>query len=555
MLQRRFLQIAVYFFVTRIILLNFASVIKLIIMRGTIRLMLMTLLVMSCSEDGIRTGHGVDYQYGRNLSHEKIVLGSRLENPYKTENITKALQELYPTKADRVEVRTTDLYVRFLPASDEEYGMLKELGLNLIDHPLDYEIVKEGDWYHDPEVPDGNATWQYAVVPPDFDFPDIEYEIIDECHISEHDSGTRADGIDWEAVERQAYMMTGNDGLLEPLTRAATKVKPSGRITIVDEHWNDGKPFGVAGIRVSCNSFVKFSHCYSDGQGYYEMPKSFASKLRYRLVFENEKGFSIGFNMVFVPASVSTMGSAGPEGVNMTVTKTSESKLYKRCVVNNAAYDYYTRCQPEDLNITQPPKDLRIWLFHKLRSGSSMMMHHGAVLDMDMVSSFLGDFSPLVKFFLPDITIGVENQNDYRTIYADVCHELAHASHFAKVGTSFWNRYILYVIGSYVASGGMTYGDGAGANSGYCELGEMWAFYLSSKMYHERYGGNYPSFGTTFWFYPQIFRYLEEKDISTWDIFHALDASTVSLDDLERNLVSGNPDKSALIEQIFDRYR
>ena len=77
--------------------------------------------------------------------------------------------------------------------------------------------------------------------------------------------------------------------------------------------------------------------------------------------------------MVFVPASVSTMGSAGPEGVNMTVTKTSESKLYKRCVVNNAAYDYYTRCQPEDLNITQPPKDLRIWLFHKLRSGSSMM--------------------------------------------------------------------------------------------------------------------------------------------------------------------------------------
>ena len=91
----------------------------------------MTLLVMSCSEDGVKTGHGVDYQYGRNLSHEKIVLGSRLENPYKTENITKALQELYPTKADRVEVKTTDLYVRFLPKSDSEYEILKGMEVSV----------------------------------------------------------------------------------------------------------------------------------------------------------------------------------------------------------------------------------------------------------------------------------------------------------------------------------------------------------------------------------------------------------------------------------------
>lgn len=516
----------------------------------------MTLLVMSCSEDGVRTGHGVDYQYGRNLSHEKIVLGSRLENPYKTENITKALQELYPTKADRVEVKTTDLYVRFLPKSDAEYEMLKGMNLNLLDHPLDFEIVKEGDWYHDPEVPDHAVTWQYAVVSPDFVFPDIEYEIIDECHISENDSGTRADdGIDWEAVERQAYLMTGNGDALAPQTKAGAKVKPSGRITITDEHWNDGKPFGVAGVRVSCNSFVKFSHCHTDSQGYYEIPKSYSAKLRYRLVFENEKGFSIGFNMVLVPASVSTLGSAGPEGVNMTVTKSSESKLYKRCVVNNAAYDYYERCKPEDMNLAVPPKDLRIWLFHKLRASSAVMIHHGAVLDMDLMSSFLGDFSPLIRFFMPDITIGMENQNDYRTIYASVCHELAHASHFAKVGTKYWNNYILYVISSYVSSGGITYGDGTGADAGYCGLGEMWAYYLSSKMYHERYGGSYPSFGTTYWFYPQIFRFLEEKGISVWDIFHALNDTAVSLDALEKNLMKGNPDKVSLIGQIFDRYR
>ena len=90
-------------------------------MRGKITMMLMALTLMSCSKEGKVGGvRDLDYDYGKDLSHGAIVLGDRLENPYKTENITKALQSLYPTKADRVDVRTTDLYVRFLPESEEE---------------------------------------------------------------------------------------------------------------------------------------------------------------------------------------------------------------------------------------------------------------------------------------------------------------------------------------------------------------------------------------------------------------------------------------------------
>ena len=274
-------------------------------MRGKIRLMLMALVLMSCSGKGIDSGEGLDYQYGRNLSHEKIVLGARLENPYKTENITKALHALYPTKADRVEVSTTDLYVRFLPKTEEQMEILEDLGLNLMDHPMDYEILQDGDWYHDPEVPDDKVTWQYAVVPYDFNFPQIEYEIIDECHIVETESGTRADdGIDWEAVERQAYVMTGNAERLLPETKAG-KVYPSGRITIVDEDADDGNPVGVKGVRVMCNSFVKFATTYTDESGYYKMNKKFSAKLYYRLIFQNVKGFSLGFNLILIPASAS----------------------------------------------------------------------------------------------------------------------------------------------------------------------------------------------------------------------------------------------------------
>ena len=114
-------------------------------------MMLMALILMSCSKEGkVSAGRDLDYDYGKELSHDAIVLGDRLENPYKTENVTKALQSLYPTKADRVDIKPTDLYVRFLPANDEEFEALIGLGLNLTDYPLDYDILVDGDWYHDP---------------------------------------------------------------------------------------------------------------------------------------------------------------------------------------------------------------------------------------------------------------------------------------------------------------------------------------------------------------------------------------------------------------------
>lgn len=524
-------------------------------MRGKITLLIMALIAMSCSKDGMSSGSGIDYQYGRNLSHEKIVLGGKLENPYKTENITKALMEVYPTKADRVDVKTTDLYVRFLPANEDEYNELKDLGLNLLDHPMDYEVVEEGDWYHDPEIPEGKITWQYAVVPYDFQFPDMEYEIIDECYLAENDASTRAEtGIDWEEVERQAYILTGNEDMLVPQSKAS-KVYPSGRITIVDEHYNGGNPIGVAGVRVSCNVFIKFAHTYTDADGYYTMPKKFSLKLRYRLVFENVKGFAIGFNLLLVPASFSTLGKASPSGVNITVTKDSESKLYKRCVVNNAAYDYYSRCASENLNLQLPPNNIRIWIFHKLSASSSVMMHQGAVIDSHLISSFLGEFAGIIKMFLPDITLGLSKANDYRSIYSVTCHEMAHASHFSKVGTSYWNKYIVYVLASFITSGGTAYGDGQAMYSGYCEVGEMWAYYLQSKLYHSRYGGDYPSFGSSHWFHPQIFKYLDQMGITPSEILSVMNTNVNSVDDLERALMAANPDDAQTIGLIFDRYR
>ena len=524
-------------------------------MRAEKIMLLMALFMASCSKEGPVSDYGIDYEYGRGLSHDRIVLGSRLDNPYKTENITKALASLYPTKAGRVEVSPTDLYVRFLPATRQECEALEGLGLELVDHPLDYAIAVDGDWYHDPEVPDGNVTWQYAVVPVDFDFPDIQYEIIDECYINNSSSDVKSDGIDWDEVERQAYILTGNAEYLPEIgTRASDKVVPAGRITVVDDDANGGKPIGVAGVKITCNSFVRFDSSWTDRDGYYSMTKKFSSKLRYRLVFQNEKDFAIGVNLILVPASVSTLGKADPVGVNVTVTRDSEEKLFRRCVVNNAAYDYYSRCSSNDLGLELPPSDLRMWIFNSMEASSAVMLHHGSVLSNEQLAGFLGNYATLIKFLLPDITIGTSGREDYRSIYSAVSHELAHASHFSKAGASYWNDYIWYIIESYISSGGMTYGNGQGDRAGYCEVGEMWAYFIESRVFKDRYGGAFPTFGTSYWFYPQIFRYLEERGMAISQMFKVLDDRVTDKTTLKSALILSDPRKKAIIEQVFSRY-
>lgn len=527
-------------------------------MRGRVTLILLALTVLSCSKEDMYHGRDIDYEYGRDLNHGAIVLGDRLDNPYKTENMARALVALYPTKADRVELKSTDLYVRFLPEDKAQCDLLEDMGLHLVDHPLDYDIVVEGDWYHDPLVPEGEVTWQYAVVPVGFEFPDVKYEVIHECYLQENDAASKAscDWIDWDAVEREAYVLTGNSALIsEPLTRAGSKVSPSGRITIVDRHANGAKPFGVAGVKVMCNSFVKFSTTYTDRDGYYTMPKQFSADLRYRLVFRNQKGFAIGLNLILLPASVSTLGRSGPEGVTMTITEESDEKLFKRCAVNNAAYDYFTRCASEDMNIAAPPADLRIWLFHELGASSAVMLHHGALMSSELISKYLGAFAELIEVFLPDVTLGVEGRDSYRDLYTNTCHELAHASHFTNVGTAYWDRYIKYIMTSYVKTSGKTYGDGTGNDAGVCEIGEMWAYYLESRMYKDRYGGSFPSFGTSYWFYPQIFRYLDERGVTCSEIFSVLGPEVDSRSELKSALLAACPERRTVIEQVFGRYR
>ena len=516
---------------------------------------LLLLPLVSCHREDYSEG-SVSRLPDGDVYHEMIQLGEKLEDPYTVANMQEALTKAYPTKAGRVQIEATDLYVRFLPEDDAQLTMLRELGLYLLDHPMDYSIKREGDYYQDPSVGEEAITWQYAVVPKSFVFPSgLRYELLDECFFAEHLPATKAvDGVDWALVEREAFRLTGNEGLLAAVTKAGSSSQaPEGRITIEDPQFKGGKPFGVSGVMVAANVFVKIATAYTDRDGYYKMEKSFSGKPRYRLVFKNEKGFNIGLNLIIIPASVSTLGKGSPEGIDCHVTASGDGALFRRSAVNNAAYDYYSRCKREELDVTAPPEDLRIWIFPHLRCSSANMLHHGAFLDDNLLSDYLGNWLWLVELLLPDITIGTKEE-DYAGIYRAVVHELSHASHYGKVGNSFWNPYIKYVIKSFLLEGGNPYGSGTKEDAGYCEIGEMWAYFLQETLYKERYGGTVATFGNSFWFQPDIFVYLYERGLSRGQIFRALTSDVTNAEELQDKLLELYPALEGVIASTFRNF-
>lgn len=519
-------------------------------MKWFIKLMLPALLLAACDDkEGSSlsvdpVGAGVSPV---EVSHGMIGLGRELENPYSVTNMSAALAGTYPTRA-AVELTATDRYVRFLPKTGEDFELLQSLGLELFDYPLDREIVMDGDYYHDPSVPAGEITWQYSVVPANFKFPEgILHEVLEDCFIPEEGVQTKGfEDVDWDAVERRSFEATGNGAMLPALTRAKAKSKPSGRITIVDDKL--GKAVGVAGVKMVANVFVKVSTTYTDAQGNYSFPAKFSAKPKYSICFQNKLGFTIGMNLVLVPASVSAIGKDDPEGVDVKIDSGSDKTLFRRCVVNNAAYDYIQACSTN--GVTAPPKNIRFWILNSLRPSSAVMMHQGAIIDNKLVTNYLDVIRAVIQVFSPDITIGSKDKNGkYADLYTTAIHEIAHASHFNKVRTDYWNILATYELSSYFMTGSC-YGSGSGEKAGYCGVAEMWAYYVENKFAKDRYGINAHD-GYGLWFHPECLMTLDEGGITMEEMCAALTPSVTSIEEYKEELARICPSKKSLITSAF----
>jgi hypothetical protein len=521
-------------------------------MRKVFGLLLSALMLASCNDESWTPQEPAKpVQEEEAVPHEMIELGRKLKNPYTVKNMSAAISALYPTRAD-AELPATDMYVRFLPDGQEDLSTLDSLGIVLFDYPLDYEIKTDGDYYHDPSIAEDKISWQYAVVPSDFVFPEeIRHEIIDECFIPKEGETTRGfEDVDWSSVEEAAFRQTGNGDMLVPETRGR-RVHPEGYIKIEDDKLVPSKTFGVCGLKVLARVFVKYGQDYTDERGHYEINKKFSARPHYSLRFKNKAGFKIGFNRILVTASTSTLGKDSPSGKSITVTTKSGDKLFRRCVVNNAAYEYFTTCS--SYGVTPPPQNLRIWILDLLKPSCTMMIHHGAILDNSLVNKYLKYYAAGVRILAPDITIGTKNKDyQYDKIYSVTMHELAHASHFSRVGKSYWSTLAGRMLSS-LAMTGDEYGTGNGENEGMIGVSEMWGYFMEYSLYKDRYGREVPS-KDDHWFHPEALQELEQKGVTKKDMYFALNSNVRDIETYFEYLAKSCPSKKAVINRVYKQY-
>jgi len=112
-------------------------------------------------------------------------------------------------------IRASHYYIKFSPASFEEYLKLKNTdGLILFEYPLDFEILKTGNSYHENSLPDSVPTYQYSVVQDLNVLNKFEFEILDSLYIPEQDTlFLKEDFSNRDFIDKmldQAYIQTGN---------------------------------------------------------------------------------------------------------------------------------------------------------------------------------------------------------------------------------------------------------------------------------------------------------------------------------------------------------
>ena len=129
------------------------------------------------------------------------------------------------------------------------------------------------------------------------------------------------------------------------------------------------------------------------------------------------------------------------------------------------------------------------------------------------------------------------------------------ASHFNKVGSAFWAKYVNYII-TYGKKYTHPYGDASCNNAGICGVGEMWGYAMGYLRCDEKYRNNrteYP--GKNYWFKPQIIWELNKKNILTkGEILNCMTSNVQNHNQLKAKMKSTYKSKSSQIEKIFNQH-
>gem|GEM_PF-569961 len=345
------------------------------------------------------------------------ILGDEINDPYAIHNMRQArlnfmdmtgmyMPEIYPNKK----------YIRFLPRDEYELDLLtSDSTFILFEFPLHYEIgMNENCFHHNSNLPEGAVPWQYVVVPIYKTLPNVKYELLYYVFIPDLNADESEDCY-YDLLMYEAYKLTGNlneSDYNQMSTRffRPTRWHASGRITVFDNNLGQ-RPLVGATVRVQ--RFTRTERAVTDRDGRFHAGR-FIYSARYSIQWSTPH-FSIRAGTIF---QAQHKGPKQREAwyLNIVNDATEVSRLQNfYATIHRAAFHYY---YGDIRGLRRPPGDP----FRPMRI---------AAVDRGNPDRS-GRFSPV----LPN---QIKVWNNYRfhnmLTYANVIHELTHASHWRMVGT------------------------------------------------------------------------------------------------------------------------
>ncbi|MDY6024748.1 hypothetical protein [Bergeyella zoohelcum] len=344
--------------------------------------------------------------------------GSKLENPYSVENMKKAFDELQrndqiPNNISENFIRTSHLYIKFIPKSEDEISKLKvDSTLVLYPFPLDYKLSPEEE---NSFVNNEDIIPYYASVPVNKTLPkDVKYEVLEKLFIPDEEK----DDIDSSSIEirqnenfvltlvEKSLELTGNLDSEEALiTDRRRRWRPAGKITMQDVSLN--RNTGIEGLKVKARRWFTTHTGFVNANGDYSCNGTFRRDANYSFEWERYD---------FKIRGVQT-GVSGPKKTGDWTVHYTKDKIENFCgTIFRAAHHYYYK---DILNLRRPPQS-SFWRT-QLKIRAVNQTNNGINGNANPIRNFLG-IGNWIKIFNPQRT----NSETYGT----TIHELAHASHW-----------------------------------------------------------------------------------------------------------------------------
>ncbi len=306
--------------------------------------------------------------------------------------------------------------------------------INTFDHPLDYEIIKQGNKYKDPQFKNSKYSYIYCVIPKDKTFENIKYDILEKLYIP-FGSGAndkmskkleKREDSNLEVLDEEILVSTGFK--LKSKNAKVLGWYPKGRIRVSS---GTTSPLSTTFVPVegclvrSIKALVVTHSALTNSNGDFYINESYwnISSVNYDIKWERA-GFDIRSG-AYGQAYFNGPHMQGDWNLDITSGGTYLNYLY--AWAHKAAVTYYYRYNEFGI---QPPPSVNnvsaIWGFVP-RLLLSHRMHIG-VSDSGGRSHYF-DFND--NWLAAEIAVKVGTNASAVDIFATTAHELAHASHWS----------------------------------------------------------------------------------------------------------------------------